>query len=155
MRRVLSGVAAIAFACAAGTMAIAQTAPASPNTPPTANGQVDPNSQNGNVQLPTKGTGNVDTGINGTTAPSNTNGTMPTGMNQNGQLGPNGQNGTMPMQTKGTGNANGQLDSSGQTSPAMQMNGSGQMVPLHPANWQYELMAKQYHWNTVPGSNGP
>ena len=107
MRRVLTGVAAIALTCAAGTMVMAQTTTPTPQTPTTTN------------QTTTNQT---------TTNQSTTNSNDPTSANNGTAVGaPTTQN----------------------------LNAPG-MVPVHPPNWQYDVMARQYHWTSPPPSgNAP
>ena len=111
MRRVLTGVAAIALTCAAGTMAMAQTTTPTPQTTTT------------NQSTTNQSTTNYPANSNEPSTANNGNGNA---MNASG---------TLPAGAPTTQNLN---------APGM--------VPVHPANWQYDVMARQYHWNSPPSS---
>ena len=114
MRRVLTGMAAIALTCAASTMAMAQTT--TPSSGPTTTNQTTTTQPVTTQPMTTQPM---------TTQPAST---QPASGND-----PNAMNAGMGAPTTENLNAPG-------------------MVPVHPANWQYDVMARQYHWNSPPKS---
>lgn len=151
MRKVLSGLAVVALACATGSAAFAQDN----GTSTGANGGTNPPSASQtDSRYPTSSPMHKDADDTMKGSTKSTNGSM--GSGTSGAAG--ATNGD--VNTNGGGSVNGSVNGAGTTGapvPAApgSVNANGQpMVDVHDPTWQYEMMAKQYHWSAPPPRTG-